>query len=139
MMTNPGTARRGFFLLGLQSVLANHDHPYGNVAVASANSMRRMRHLLRSHMAIALLTGTGVLAAAVLSSSKSFAEQPLSAQNGEAVQSVEIGIDAYREGALEVSVKALSDALEGKLSEHQTAEAPYYRGLAHRELGKARP
>jgi hypothetical protein len=113
-MTNPGTARRGFFLLGLQSVLANHRHSYGNVGVASPNSMRRMRHLLRSHMAIALLAGTGVLA-------------------------VEIGIDAYREGALEGSVKALSGALEGKLSEQQTAEALYYRGLAYRELGKARP
>ena len=50
---------------------------------------------------------------------------------------LEIGINAYREGAIEVAVKSLSDALEqGHLSETKIAQALYYRGLAYRELGK---
>jgi hypothetical protein len=49
--------------------------------------------------------------------------------------SLKTGIDAYQEGALEVSVEALSDALEGKLSTKERAQALYFRGLAYRELG----
>ena len=41
------------------------------------------------------------------------------------------------EGAIEVAVETLSDALQqGHLSETKTAQALYYRGLAYRELGK---
>lgn len=51
--------------------------------------------------------------------------------------SLEAGIEAYQEGAIEVAVETLSDALlQGNLSETRTAQALYYRGLAYRELGK---
>lgn len=51
--------------------------------------------------------------------------------------SLETGINAYNEGAIEAAAEALSDALDyGKLSETKTAQALYYRGLAYRELGK---
>jgi hypothetical protein len=48
---------------------------------------------------------------------------------------LEAGIDAYREGALEVSVEVLSSALGGSLTNQQRAEALYFRGLTYRELG----
>jgi tetratricopeptide (TPR) repeat protein len=50
-------------------------------------------------------------------------------------KSLEAGIDAYQEGALEVSIGALTAALAGNLSNKQRAEALYIRGLAYRELG----
>ena len=53
------------------------------------------------------------------------------------MKSLEAGISAYQEGAIEVAVETLSDALlQGNLSETKTAQALYYRGLAYRELGK---
>ena len=54
-----------------------------------------------------------------------------------ALKSLETGINAYKEGAIEVAVESLSDALQsGHLSATKTAQALYYRGLAYRELGK---
>jgi len=53
------------------------------------------------------------------------------------MKSLEAGINAYQEGAIEVAVETLSDALQqGNLSDTKTAQALYYRGLAYRELGK---
>ena len=53
------------------------------------------------------------------------------------MKSLEAGISAYQEGAIEVAVETLSDALlQGHLSDTKTAQALYYRGLAYRELGK---
>jgi len=53
------------------------------------------------------------------------------------LKSLETGISAYQDGALEVAVETLSDALlQGDLSATKTAAALYYRGLAYRELGK---
>jgi hypothetical protein len=51
-------------------------------------------------------------------------------------QSLEIGIKAYREGAIEASVEALSGALEEGVGSRESAQALYYRGLAYRALGK---
>ena len=54
-----------------------------------------------------------------------------------ALKSLETGINAYKEGAIEVAVESLSDALQpGHLSATKTAQALYYRGLAYRELSK---
>jgi tetratricopeptide (TPR) repeat protein len=53
-----------------------------------------------------------------------------------AARSLTIGIDAYRQGSLEASVEALSEALRGALSSRQAARAFYYRGLAYRALGR---
>jgi hypothetical protein len=55
------------------------------------------------------------------------------AQSGQ--RALEAGIDAYREGALEVSVEALGNALGGSFTNKQRADALYFRGLAYRELG----
>jgi hypothetical protein len=91
-----------------------------------------MGHLLRNSMVIVLLAA--VLTATV--SSDGFGEPSVPLGAG-AEKSLETGISAYQDGALEVAVEALSDALlQGALSQQQTAEAFYYRGLAYRELGK---
>jgi tetratricopeptide (TPR) repeat protein len=103
-----------------------------NVVAAPANSVKRIGHLLRNSMVIALLAA--VLTATV--SSDGFGEPGVPLGAG-AQKSLETGISAYQDGALEVAVEALSDALlQGELSQQQTAEAVYYRGLAYRELGK---
>jgi len=58
-------------------------------------------------------------------------------RDGASGLSLETGINAYNEGAIEVAVESLSDAVEqGSLSQTKTAQALYYRGLAYRELGK---
>src|SRR5215470_15004390 len=54
-----------------------------------------------------------------------------------ASRSLTIGVDAYRQGSLEASVEALSEALRGALSSRQAAKAFYYRGLAYRALGRS--
>ncbi len=92
-----------------------------------------MRHFSCSRM-IAVLAAAGALAVAALGISESLAGEP---QDDGAVQArLEAAISSYQEGALEVSVTALSEALEADLSPRQMAEAFYYRGLAYRELGK---
>jgi lipoprotein NlpI len=91
-----------------------------------------MGHLLRNSMVIVLLAA--VLTATV--SSEGFGEPSVPPGAG-AQKSLETGISAYQDGALEVAVETLSDALlQGELSQQETAEAFYYRGLAYRELGK---
>jgi len=95
---------------------------------------RRMRHRSRSSWVFVLLAAAGMFAVAALDIPQSFAEEP---QDDPAAQNaLETGISAYQDGALEVSIETLSNALEGSLSRQQTAEAHYYRGLAYRELGK---
>jgi len=98
--------------------------------------MKRMRHLLRSRIARMPVAAVGLFALAVCASSYGFADPSVPLGAG-AQKSLEIGISAYQDGALEVAVEALSDALlQGDLSQQQTAEAFYYRGLAIRELGR---
>lgn len=104
--------------------------------VAQANSMKRMRHHPRSRIARMPAAAVGLFALAVCASSHGFADPSVPLGAG-AQKSLEIGISAYQDGALEVAVEALSDALlQGDLSQPQTAEAFYYRGLAFRELGR---
>ena len=82
------------------------------------------------------VAAVGLFALAVCASSYGFADPSVPLGAG-AQKSLEIGISAYQDGALEVAVEALSDALlQGDLSQRQTAEAFYYRGLAFRELGR---
>lgn len=61
---------------------------------------------------------------------------PAAAADEAASRSLTIGVDAYRQGSLEASVEALSEALRGSLSSRQAAKAFYYRGLAYRALGR---
>jgi tetratricopeptide (TPR) repeat protein len=98
--------------------------------------MKRMRRLLRNLIARSAPAAVGLLALAVCTSSHGFAEPSIPIGAG-ALKSLETGISAYQDGALEVAVETLSDALlQGDLSATKTAEALYYRGLAYRELGK---
>ena len=93
--------------------------------------MKGIVHLLREFMAPAAL-----LALATCAGSPGLAQPGIPGGAG-ALKSLEIGINAYREGAIEVAVETLSDALQqGHLSETKPAQALYYRGLAYRELGK---
>jgi hypothetical protein len=63
--------------------------------------------------------------------------QPGTRGGASAPTSLEAGINAYNEGAIEAAAESLSDALDqGNLSQTNTARALYYRGLAYRELGK---
>ena len=63
--------------------------------------------------------------------------QPGARSGASAPTSLETGINAYNEGAIEAAAESLSDALDqGNLSPTKTAQAYYYRGLAYRELGK---
>lgn len=91
---------------------------------------------MRSSIARSPLAAVGLLVLAVCASSHGFAEPSVPVGAG-ALKSLETGIGAYQDGALEVAVETLSDALlEANLSDTKTAEAHYYRGLAYRELGK---
>lgn len=104
--------------------------------VALANSVKRMGHLRRSLIARLPLAAVGLLTLAVCVSSDGLGEPSIPLGAG-SQKSLETGISAYQDGALEVAVEALSDALvQGDLSQQQTAEALYYRGLTYRELGK---
>jgi len=95
--------------------------------------MQRLKRLLRDLIARSALAAAGLLALAVCASSYGYAGPRASP----GTKSLEAGIEAYQEGAIEVAVETLSDALlQGKLSETRTAQALYYRGLAYRELGK---
>jgi tetratricopeptide (TPR) repeat protein len=93
--------------------------------------MQRLKRQLRNLITRSAPTAAGLLALAVCASSYGFAEPRVG------MNSLETGINAYQDGAIEVAVEALSDALQqGNLSETKTAQALYYRGLAYRELGK---
>ena len=94
-----------------------------------------MKPILPSTLVMTLAAIAGLAAAALDSSQGIAAEWPTAQVIPAAQKSFEVGIDAYREGALEVSVEALSDAIAGNLSNKQLAEALYFRGLAYRELG----
>ena len=78
--------------------------------------------LLRSTMTVVLLAAAGVL--------------PAVAEDIAARSSLEMGVRAFEGGSPEAAVEVLSDALDGRLSSRQTAEALYYRGLAYRALGR---
>jgi tetratricopeptide (TPR) repeat protein len=98
--------------------------------------MQRLIRLMRNLIARSAPAAVGLLALAVCASSHSFAEPRIPTGAG-ALKSLETGIGAYQDGALEVAVETLSDALlQGNLSDTKTAQALYYRGLAYRELGK---
>jgi hypothetical protein len=116
-------------------VLAIHgDSCRGEVALA--NWVKRMGHLLRSLIARLPLAAVGLLTLAVCVSSGGFGAPSVPLGAG-AQKSLETGIGAYQDGALEVAVEVLGHALlQGGLSQQQTAEALYYRGLTYRELGK---
>ena len=91
-----------------------------------------MGHLRRNSLMIGLLAA--VFTATV--SSLCFGEPGIPLGAG-AQKSLDVGINAYQDGALEVAIEALSDALlQDELSQQQTAEALYYRGLAYREVDK---
>ncbi len=81
-----------------------------------------MRRFLRTVTAVLLLAAA--------------AAGPVAASDDAAAKSLAIGVDAYRQGNLEASIEALSEALQGPLSSRQGARALYYRGLAYRALGK---
>jgi hypothetical protein len=83
---------------------------------------------------VIMLAALGILVAPVMKSSVCLGGWAPSVQSSHQ-NSLKAGIDAFHEGALEVSVEALSNALEGKLSTHERAQALYFRGLAYRELG----
>lgn len=95
-----------------------------------------MRRRLRSLIARSPLAAVGLLVLAVCTSSHGFGQPSVPVGAG-ALQSLETGISAYQDGALEVALETLSDALlQRELPANKTAEALYYRGLAYRELGK---
>ncbi len=101
--------------------------------------MQRFKSLLRNLIARSAPAAVGLLALALCASSPGLA-QPHVPTGAGAQKSLEAGINAYQEGAIEVAVETLSDALlQGNLSETKTAQALYYRGLAYRELGKPGP
>jgi tetratricopeptide (TPR) repeat protein len=98
--------------------------------------MQRLKRLLRILIARSAPAALGLLALAMCASSPALAQPGIPAGAG-ALKSLEAGINAYQDGAIEVAVETLSDALlQGNLSETKTAQALYYRGLAYRELGK---
>jgi len=95
-----------------------------------------MGHVVRTTTVI-MLAAVGILVDLASCGSQSIAGWVASVQDAQTGQNaLDAGIDAYREGALEVSVESLSNALGGSLPNKQRAEAFYFRGLAYRELGK---
>ena len=98
--------------------------------------MKRMIRTLRNLIARSAPAAVGLVALALCASSHGFAEPSIPIGAG-SLKSLETGISAYQDGALEVAVETLSDALlQGDLPEAKTAAALYYRGMAYRELGK---
>ncbi len=99
------------------------------------NSTKHMLHTVRRKIVLILAAGGGFLLPA-LNTSESTAGWESSVHDAEVGRtSLEAGIDAYKDGALEISIKALSNALDGSLTNKQQGEALYFRGLAYRELG----
>jgi tetratricopeptide (TPR) repeat protein len=98
--------------------------------------MKGIVHLLRNFIARIAPAVVALLALATCAGSPGLA-QPATPGGASALRSLETGINAYKEGAIEVAVESLSDAIQpGNLSATKTAQALYYRGLAYRELGK---
>jgi len=93
-----------------------------------------MGHVVRTTMVI-MLAAVGVLVDPAFCRAEGAVGWVASVQDAQ-THHLEAGIDAYREGALEVSIESLSNALGGSLTNKQRAEAFYFRGLAYRELGK---
>ncbi len=94
-----------------------------------------MGHAVRTTLAI-VMAAVGILLDPPSCSSESIAGWAASVQDAQTNQNaLAAGIDAYRDGALEVCVEALSNALGGRLTNKQRADALYFRGLAYRELG----
>jgi hypothetical protein len=90
---------------------------------------------VRSKMVL-ILAAVGILADPAFHRSEVLAGWAATVQAAKVGQdSLNTGINAYKDGALEVSIKALTDALDGGLNNKQRAEAFYFRGLAYRELG----
>jgi tetratricopeptide (TPR) repeat protein len=75
----------------------------------------------------------GVLTVVLLAA---VAVQSAAASDDAAEKSLSVGINAYRQGSLEASIEAFTEALQGHLSSRQAAKAFYYRGLGYRALGK---
>jgi tetratricopeptide (TPR) repeat protein len=99
-------------------------------------TMGRIVHLLKASMVRVAPVAATLLAFAMLTTSPGFA-QAGTRGGANAPTSLETGINAYNEGAIEAAAESLSDALDqGNLSPTKTARAYYYRGLAYRELGK---
>jgi len=95
-----------------------------------------MKALLCGLTVTAATAAAAFVALLALASTSGFAEPDIPHGAG-AQRSLEAGIGSYRDGALEVAIEAFSDALQqGDLSQQQTAEAFYYRGLSYRELGR---
>jgi tetratricopeptide (TPR) repeat protein len=108
---------------------------YYLAAFAERALMQRFKRLLRNLVARSAPAAVG-LAFVVCASSPGLAEPHVHTAAG-AMKSLEAGISAYQEGAIEVAVETLSDALlQENLSQTKAAQALYYRGLAYRELGK---
>jgi hypothetical protein len=94
--------------------------------------MGRIAHPLRASMVRITPLVVTLLALATWTSLPGLAQPGTRAPT-----SLETGINAYNEGAIEAAAKSLSDALDREnLSATNTARALYYRGLAYRELGK---
>ena len=98
--------------------------------------MKGIVHLLRNFIAPIAPAVVALLVLATCAGSPGLA-QPGVPGGASALKSLETGINAYKEGAIEVAVESLSDAIQPEsLSATKTAQALYYRGLAYRELGK---
>jgi hypothetical protein len=105
------------------------------VREARRRSNQSMGHAVRTTMVI-MLAAVAIHVDPASCSSESSAGWVASVQDAQTGQNaLEAGIDAYREGALEVAVEALSNALGESLTDKQRADALYFRGLAYRELG----
>ena len=108
---------------------------YESLVVESELPRIILVHAVRSKMVL-ILAAAGILADPAFNNSEGLAGWATSVQDAQAGQaSLKTGINAYKDGALEVSINALTDALDGSLNNQQRAEAFYFRGLGYRELG----
>ena len=90
--------------------------------------MQRFKRLLRNLIARSAPAAVGLLAIAVCASSPGLA-QPHVPTGAGALKSLEAGINAYQEGAIEVAVETLSDALlQGNLSANQDCASALLSG-----------
>jgi hypothetical protein len=96
-----------------------------------------MERLLRNSVMAAALAVAAAFPSLAFTAATAGAGEAVGAHvDGDAQKAIAAGADAYRHGAVEASVEALSDALQGRLTSRQRGEALYYRGLAYRALGK---
>ena len=90
--------------------------------------MQRFKRQLRKLIAQSARAAVGLIAVAVCASSPGWQRRVPTGAG--ALKSLEAGINAYQEGAIEVAVETLSDALlQGNLSQTKTAQALYYGAL----------